>query len=418
MSKKLETMAWDSALPTAEKVVLALMCDFANDEGSSCYPSRETLARKYGSSKRTIQRIIAKLEERGLLMPIKNQKGGTSKDNKGYTVHYQINVEALKHDILSPLVEGGKGDTGDAPRVTNTTTKGDASVIQSVSDPLYLTLSGGGTESIAASAEEIDRADSPPPAFFEKDEAEVRDAVSENTNPACTAPQPPYACEATKIVQAHHAIEREIFGIHPDKQPLLEGDIAVAESWLKLGITHAFCERIFTARMRDRKMRGRGVVGHFRYWTQVIPDQWSKEKSSNSVKPVKEETSSITTPRKEFDPQNAVIHCTAPELQNYLRHDLQILPEQWEKQCRFNLVKLREHPAWVAVLERMEKRMGKPWCDNWLRPCSPVVMTHDRVILWCPSRLIQAEIASQRQWDVHASFQHQIGDHVKLILTT
>jgi biotin operon repressor len=130
MSIKLQSMAWDTSLPTNEKVILALMCDFADDNGLSCFPSRDTLARKYGSSKRTIQRLIAKLEERGLLIPTKHQKGGSSRDNKGYTVHYAINVEMLKGDNLSRLepapkddklspLTGVKGDTGDIPRVTN-----------------------------------------------------------------------------------------------------------------------------------------------------------------------------------------------------------------------------------------------------------------------------------------------------------
>ena len=146
MSIKLQSLAWDLALPTNEKIVLVLMCDFAGDDGLSCFPSRETIARKYGSSKRTIQRLVANLETRGLLIPIKNQKGGSSRQNEGYTVHYAINVEMLKAghvshpeaqskgDNLSPLEEG-KGDTSVAPRVTNATTKGDTSVIQSTIEP-------------------------------------------------------------------------------------------------------------------------------------------------------------------------------------------------------------------------------------------------------------------------------------------
>lgn len=59
--------------------------------GDSCYPSIDRIAQKASTSARTVQRVLAKFRDWGLIMPVKNSQGGC-----GRTVHYQINVEMLK----------------------------------------------------------------------------------------------------------------------------------------------------------------------------------------------------------------------------------------------------------------------------------------------------------------------------------
>jgi hypothetical protein len=66
MSIKLMSAAWDTALPSTEKMVLLCLCDFANDEGV-CWPSMERLARKCSVTDRTVRRAMGKLEEWGFV---------------------------------------------------------------------------------------------------------------------------------------------------------------------------------------------------------------------------------------------------------------------------------------------------------------------------------------------------------------
>ena len=102
MSIRLMTYAFDTDLPSNEKFVLAILCDFANDQGMQCHPSMDTVARKTSLSKRQVQRVIKLLKERRLLTVLKNAHGGAP----GATCHYMIDVAALKlcrDDILSPV---------------------------------------------------------------------------------------------------------------------------------------------------------------------------------------------------------------------------------------------------------------------------------------------------------------------------
>jgi hypothetical protein len=420
MSIRLMTYALDSKLPSNEKLVMTIFCDYANDEGKSCYPSKENVARRASMSTRNVQRVTKILEERGLLNATEFTSGGRN------TVHYEINTDALKRgegckdrgDKLSPQLihrgdvdvtpNNGWGDTGVTAGVTPMVNWGDTSVTQVVSKPSKEPLSGSGSVR-QTNSDGLDPDDvSPPPLFFEKKEEARQEGVSENVQSAKNA---------QSLIQSHHALEREFFGIHPDKQPITELDTALAESWLSQGIAYDFCVKTFKSRMSDRKIRGKGAVFNFRYWKDVIPDQWRKSGDSQTKNPITA-AASPPAPRREFDAATSNVQCSAAELQAHLRGVVKLPPEHWQEHCRTQLAALREHPAWVAVLERMEGRMGKAWCDNWLRVCSPVVITAQAVILWCPTPLTQAEVGGQRKWDIHASFQQQLGDTVKLILTT
>jgi hypothetical protein len=82
MSVKISSMVWDAPeLTPSEKLVLLALADHSNDEGMS-YPGKASLARKTSLCKRTVDAVVAKLAERGLLDVLvaqgANRHGGIS----------------------------------------------------------------------------------------------------------------------------------------------------------------------------------------------------------------------------------------------------------------------------------------------------------------------------------------------------
>lgn len=80
MSVALMSLAWDSDLPSTDKMVLLCLCNFANDTGD-CWPSISTLVKKTGLSERTVQRAIRRLIDAGIL---------TIKERSGTSTNYRI----------------------------------------------------------------------------------------------------------------------------------------------------------------------------------------------------------------------------------------------------------------------------------------------------------------------------------------
>lgn len=68
MSIKLMSAAWELDIPSAEKMVLLCLADYAGDHGAACWPSIETIARKCSKSVRAVQYAIKALEEAGWLL--------------------------------------------------------------------------------------------------------------------------------------------------------------------------------------------------------------------------------------------------------------------------------------------------------------------------------------------------------------
>ena len=59
----------------AEKLVLLVIANYADDDGNNIYPSKQTLADKTGLDTRTVQRICAKLLEQGVLAVVSQSVG-------------------------------------------------------------------------------------------------------------------------------------------------------------------------------------------------------------------------------------------------------------------------------------------------------------------------------------------------------
>lgn len=75
-------IVWELDLPPGEKLVLLALADQANDAGTQCWPSVETIARRSGQGVRTVRRALASLETQGHLT--RDHRTGTSTQ---YRVH-------------------------------------------------------------------------------------------------------------------------------------------------------------------------------------------------------------------------------------------------------------------------------------------------------------------------------------------
>lgn len=142
MGVKLMSQAFATELPTSKKMVLLVLCDYANDDGLSCRPSVSSVAKKASVSDRQCKRLMRDLETDGLISVVANEHGGSP----GTTRHYQIHRKRLlqlsrgdTHDtgdnVTRVTNETGTGDTDDTPRVTNGTKTGDTGDTQPPKDP-------------------------------------------------------------------------------------------------------------------------------------------------------------------------------------------------------------------------------------------------------------------------------------------
>ena len=67
---------FDLKVRPMEKLTLLTLGSFANDDGSSCFPSVSTMAKKSSISRRGTQKILRRLEDMGLLTPAGSRPGG------------------------------------------------------------------------------------------------------------------------------------------------------------------------------------------------------------------------------------------------------------------------------------------------------------------------------------------------------
>lgn len=90
MSSKLMGQVWELDLPRDEQSVLLAMADNAHDDGTHCYPGVDYLAWKTGYDRRSVQRILRKLEEPGLIVVLHAQGG------RGLALDYNIDISKGK----------------------------------------------------------------------------------------------------------------------------------------------------------------------------------------------------------------------------------------------------------------------------------------------------------------------------------
>ena len=89
------TQVWETSLPSAEKMVLLVIADHANDDGSDSWPGVKTIARKCSISERSAQRHIRSLEARGIIWIAAQRGGNRNTRHDRRPNRYDINLGAL-----------------------------------------------------------------------------------------------------------------------------------------------------------------------------------------------------------------------------------------------------------------------------------------------------------------------------------
>lgn len=95
MSIKLMNRVWnDTSIKSTKKLLLLALADFSNDDGV-CYPSQDTLVKKCGLNKATVNKYISEMQEENLLIQAKrNRKNGGRLSSK-YLLFPEENYQSL-----------------------------------------------------------------------------------------------------------------------------------------------------------------------------------------------------------------------------------------------------------------------------------------------------------------------------------
>jgi len=101
MSIRLMAEVWRTNLPTVEKMVLLVIADHANDEGTQAWPAQVTIAKKASISVRTVQRAIRSLSEQGYVAVDKHSGGSAECRDDRRPNLYKINLDKLRGDNLT-----------------------------------------------------------------------------------------------------------------------------------------------------------------------------------------------------------------------------------------------------------------------------------------------------------------------------
>lgn len=110
MSIKIMTMVFDRYPNGGGEMLLALsLADFADDNGTSVYPSIKQLSEKTRQSERSVQYQLRKMEEAGWLVLVNSGNGGRNQRRE-----YRISPEWIKGADFAPVQSTtGKGATDD-----------------------------------------------------------------------------------------------------------------------------------------------------------------------------------------------------------------------------------------------------------------------------------------------------------------
>ncbi len=88
MSGKLIGRVYDIRLPHDEQAIMIALADHGNDFGEHIHPSVDYLAWKTEYDRRNVQRILRKLEDKQLLIPVAFARGG-----RGRATEYEMHLE-------------------------------------------------------------------------------------------------------------------------------------------------------------------------------------------------------------------------------------------------------------------------------------------------------------------------------------
>lgn len=111
VSVRVMSVVWEWPLPASEKLVALKLADCADDQGRNSYPAVATIAAVCGLTRRGVQKVLRRLEERGC---IEAQAG---QPTRCATVVYRVRLEAIvtAHDAPPAEAEGANDVRGGEP---------------------------------------------------------------------------------------------------------------------------------------------------------------------------------------------------------------------------------------------------------------------------------------------------------------
>lgn len=114
---------WEHELPHNEQAVALAYADHANEDGTGMWPSTERIAWKTGYTRRTVQRIRAKMVERGLLVKVRD---ATNNRPNEYEFDWSAVPKKEPFDAAAPKGSPEEGRKNDAPKTEGEGRKNDA----------------------------------------------------------------------------------------------------------------------------------------------------------------------------------------------------------------------------------------------------------------------------------------------------
>ena len=125
VSIKLMTQVWELSLPKADRLVLLALADHAHDDGRT-RPGVPYLVWKTELDRRTVQRILRKLQEEGLIRPLRNEAGGRglatdfllTLDKGTKKPPFRPEPEEQNSGVVPPFVEEARKKGGVVPPIT------------------------------------------------------------------------------------------------------------------------------------------------------------------------------------------------------------------------------------------------------------------------------------------------------------
>lgn len=109
MSIKLMSRVYEKDIDASLQRVLLVLCDYANDEGTNCYPSIDRIAWKLGANRKTVMRAIQRAEQLGAIGVHREHR-----HNNRYTIHLDALEDKQPFDVESQ--NGTQGKDAEGPK--------------------------------------------------------------------------------------------------------------------------------------------------------------------------------------------------------------------------------------------------------------------------------------------------------------
>jgi hypothetical protein len=94
-----------ASLSQAEAFVLVVLASYADEHGGKCWPSQPTIAQKTRASRRGVQKVLRRLERRGLVSVVERA-------SQHKTTRYRLNLPALTREEPRSPLDIARGEPG------------------------------------------------------------------------------------------------------------------------------------------------------------------------------------------------------------------------------------------------------------------------------------------------------------------